>query len=53
MEIFVDGPMIILKKYIPENLDLPLRKKKYICSVCKRELEAAEAEKKKSKGNKV
>jgi transcriptional pleiotropic regulator of transition state genes len=42
MEIYVDGPMVILKKYVPEELDG--RRKKYVCAVCRREIEAAEAE---------
>jgi len=38
VEIFVDGSSIVLKKYIPE----PVRSgkgKRYICEVCKREME--------------
>jgi len=38
MEIFVDGSAIVLKKYEPE----PVRSgkgKKYICDICKREIE--------------
>jgi len=38
MEIFVDGPSIILKKYIPEPVKTG-RGKKYICEVCKKEME--------------
>ena len=38
MEIFVDGGSIILKKYEPEPVKLG-KGKKYICDICKRELE--------------
>jgi transcriptional pleiotropic regulator of transition state genes len=43
LEIFVDGPMIILKKYVPEHLNVSVRKKKYICAVCRREMEEKKA----------
>ena len=38
MEIYVDGGSIILKKYEPEPVK-PSRGKKYICEICKREME--------------
>ena len=38
MEIFVDGPCIVLKKYVPETAKTG-RGKKYICDICKREIE--------------
>ncbi|MDR0447017.1 MAG: AbrB/MazE/SpoVT family DNA-binding domain-containing protein [Oscillospiraceae bacterium] len=41
LEIYVDGSMVILKKYIPE--DHEEKRKKYVCAVCRREIEAAEA----------
>jgi len=40
MEIFVDGGSIVLKKYEPEPAKSG-RGKKYICEICKRELEKA------------
>ncbi|MDR3277503.1 MAG: AbrB/MazE/SpoVT family DNA-binding domain-containing protein [Oscillospiraceae bacterium] len=46
LEIYVDGSMVILKKYVPEPLNVAGRRKKYICAVCKREIiEDAELEK--------
>ncbi|MDR1065254.1 MAG: AbrB/MazE/SpoVT family DNA-binding domain-containing protein [Oscillospiraceae bacterium] len=42
LEIYVDGSMVILKKYIPEQLSS--RRKRYICAICQREIDAAEAE---------
>jgi transcriptional pleiotropic regulator of transition state genes len=41
LEIYVDGSMVILKKYVPEDLS---RRKKYVCAICRREIEASEAE---------
>jgi len=38
MEIFVDGSSIVLKKYVPETVKTG-RGKKYICEICKREME--------------
>jgi len=38
MEIFVEGSSIVLKKYEPEPVK-PGRGKKYICDICKREIE--------------
>jgi len=38
MEIYVDGGSIILKKYEPEPVK-PGRSKRYICEICKREME--------------
>ena len=38
MEIFVDGNAIVLKKYEPEPVKSG-RGKKYICDICKREME--------------
>ena len=38
MEIFVDGGTIVLKKYEPEPIKVG-RGKKYICDICKREIE--------------
>ena len=38
MEIFVDGSSIVLKKYVPEPIKTG-RGKKYICEICKREIE--------------
>ena len=38
MEIFVDGASIVLKKYVPETLKAG-RGKKYICDICKKEIE--------------
>jgi len=38
MEIFVDGSSIVLKKYEPEPVK-PGGGKKYICDICKREIE--------------
>ena len=38
VEIFVDGPCIVLKKYVPESVKAG-RGKKYICEICKREME--------------
>jgi transcriptional pleiotropic regulator of transition state genes len=40
LEIYVDGGMVILKKYVPEDLS---RRKKYVCAICRREIEASEA----------
>jgi len=37
MEIFVDGDNIILKKYEPEPVR-PVKAKRYICDVCKKEI---------------
>ena len=42
MEIFVDGGSIILKKYEPEPVKSG-RGKKYICEICKREMEMDKA----------
>jgi len=38
MEIFVEGSSIVLKKYEPEPVKSG-RGKKYICDICKREME--------------
>ena len=38
MEIFVDADTIVLKKYEPEPVK-PARGKRYICEICKREME--------------
>jgi len=38
MEIFVEGNAIILKKYEPEPVKTG-RGKKYICDICKKEIE--------------
>jgi len=38
MEIFVDGGAIVLKKYEPEPVRVG-KGKKYICEICKREME--------------
>jgi len=38
MEIFVDGGTIILKKYEPEPVKSG-RGKKYICEICKKEMD--------------
>ena len=38
VEIFVDGQYIMLKKYVPEPAKSG-RGKKYICDICKREME--------------
>jgi len=38
MEIFVDESSIVLKKYVPETTKAG-RGKKYICDICKREME--------------
>ena len=38
LEIFVEGSAIILKKYEPEPIK-PAKGKKYICDICKREIE--------------
>ena len=38
MEIFVDGGSIVLKKYEPEPVKSG-KGKKYICEICKREME--------------
>jgi len=38
MEIFVDGSAIVLRKYEPEPVRSG-RGKKYICEICKREME--------------
>jgi len=38
MEIFVDGSAIVLKKYEPEPIKAG-KGKKYICEICKREME--------------
>jgi len=38
MEIFVDESSIVLKKYVPESAKTG-RGKKYICDICKREME--------------
>jgi len=38
MEIFVDGGAIVLKKYEPEPIKSG-KGKKYICEICKREME--------------
>jgi len=38
MEIFVEGSSIVLKKYEPEPVKSG-RGKKYICDVCKKEIE--------------
>jgi transcriptional pleiotropic regulator of transition state genes len=43
LEIFVDGSMIILKKYVPEHLNAR-KNKKYICAVCKKEIPIADIE---------
>jgi len=40
MEIFVDGLSIVLKKYVPEPTKSS-KGKKYICEVCKREMDKA------------
>jgi transcriptional pleiotropic regulator of transition state genes len=40
MEIFVDGGAIVLKKFEPEPVKTG-RGKKYICEVCKKEMEKA------------
>jgi len=40
MEIYVDGGSIILKKYEPEPAK-STKGKKYICDICKREIEKA------------
>ena len=40
LEIFVDGNSIVLKKYEPEPVKTG-RGKKYICDICKREMEKA------------
>ena len=40
IEIFVDGSSIVLKKYVPEPVKAG-KGKKYICEICKRELEKA------------
>jgi len=40
MEIFVDGGSIVLKKFEPEPVSTG-RGKKYICEICKREMEKA------------
>ncbi|MDR0838004.1 MAG: AbrB/MazE/SpoVT family DNA-binding domain-containing protein [Oscillospiraceae bacterium] len=44
LEIYVEGSMIILKKYVPERLNVSGRRKKYICAVCQREIDAAEVD---------
>ena len=38
LEIFVDGNSVVLKKYEPEPVKSG-RGKKYICEICKREME--------------
>ena len=38
MEIFVEGSSIVLKKYEPEPVKSG-KGKKYICDICKREME--------------
>ena len=38
LEIFVEGSAIILKKYEPEPIKTS-KGKKYICDICKREIE--------------
>ena len=38
LEIFVEGSAIILKKYEPEPIK-PNKGKRYICEICKREIE--------------
>ena len=38
MEIFVEGNSIVLKKYVPEP-SKPGKGKRYICEICKREME--------------
>jgi len=38
MEIFVDGDVVVLKKYEPEPVK-PGKGKNYICEICKKEIE--------------
>jgi transcriptional pleiotropic regulator of transition state genes len=38
LEIYVDGAMIILKKYIPERVSAKNKNITYICSECKKKL---------------
>jgi len=40
LEIFVDSDAIVLKKYVPEPLKSG-RGKRYVCEVCKKEMENA------------
>lgn len=42
LEIFIEDSKIILKKYIPEGEE-SAEEKKYICSVCRNEIDAAQA----------
>ncbi|MDR0863108.1 MAG: AbrB/MazE/SpoVT family DNA-binding domain-containing protein [Oscillospiraceae bacterium] len=51
MEIYVEGSMIILKKYVPERLNVAVRKKRYVCESCKRELEEKRARQKQERAH--
>ena len=42
LEIFVEDSQIILKKYIPPE-DQASQEKKYVCSVCQKEIESRNA----------
>lgn len=44
MEIYVDGPMIILKKYVPERYNVSVKKKRYVCAECRKEFDGAESD---------